>query len=156
MRSKTSTWFEVKVRYQRTMDDGMERFVTELYVVDALTFTECEKQITIEVGSMLDPDKEFSVIAEKIAPYKEIFFSDKDGDDMYYRCTLDFITIDERTQKEKRSKVCYLVQASSLESARKYIDEAMGKTMIDYVIKSVVETKILDTFEHFEKKADGE
>ena len=40
MRSRTSTWFETKVKYQKTMEDGSEKVVSEAYVVDALSFTE--------------------------------------------------------------------------------------------------------------------
>jgi hypothetical protein len=61
---------------------------------------------------------------------------------------LEFITIDEKTEKEKRSSVWYLMQAASLPTAVKYIGEVMGKTMIDYVVSSVAETKIFDVFEH--------
>jgi len=67
--------------------------------------------------------------------------------DKWYKAKLQFITIDEKTEKEKRTAVYYLVQGSSLENARKNIDEVMGGTMIDYVISGVNETKIMDVFE---------
>lgn len=82
------------------------------------------------------------------APYGEIFFSGIDDDDLWYKARLAFITIDEKTEKEKRSYVTYLIQAKSLERAKRYIDEVMGRTMIDYEVKGVVETKIMDVFEH--------
>ena len=40
------------------------------------------------------------------------------------------------------------MQAGSLTKAVNYIDEFMGKTMIDYAIASVAETQIMDVFEH--------
>ena len=61
---------------------------------------------------------------------------------------MQFITIDEKSEKEKRSNINYLVQASSLPGAVKYIDEVMSGTMIDYVIASITETQIMDVFEH--------
>ena len=82
------------------------------------------------------------------APFKEIFFSDDEMADKWYKAKLQFITIDEHTEKEKRTKVTYLVQAGSFEGARKNIDEVMGGTMIDYVISSVSETNIMDVFEY--------
>lgn len=42
LRSRTSTWFECKVRYEKTQEDGSDKIVNELYVVDALSFTEAE------------------------------------------------------------------------------------------------------------------
>ena len=46
MRSRTSTWFETKVKYQKTMEDGSEKVVSEAYVVDALSFTESYSQFS--------------------------------------------------------------------------------------------------------------
>ena len=45
MRSRTSDWFETKIRYDKTMEDGTQKKVTEQYVVDALSFTEAENTI---------------------------------------------------------------------------------------------------------------
>ena len=69
-------------------------------------------------------------------------------DTRWYKSKLQFITIDEKTEKEKRSNVYYLVEGCSLESARRNIDEVMGGTMIDYSIASVSETPIMDVFEY--------
>ena len=94
-----------------------------------------------------------------IAPsaYREIFFSDVDADDKWFKTRLSFITIDDKTEKEKRSIVTYLVQAHSVNSAVKHIDEMMGNTLIDYEIVSVNETKIMDVFEHkYESSEDKE
>ena len=59
-----------------------------------------------------------------------------------------FITIDEKSQKEKRSNVYYLVQAGNFAGAVRHIEEVMGTTAIDYVIASLNETSIMDVFEH--------
>lgn len=119
--------------------------VNETYVVDALSFGEAEENITREMSHYISGD--FDIKNINPAPYSEIFFSDKDTDDKYYRVKLSFITIDERTQKEKKSKVTYLVQANSLEQARKNTADVMNGTMIDYEFVSVTETKIMDVFE---------
>jgi hypothetical protein len=74
--------------------------------------------------------------------------------DRWYKCKLQFITIDEKTEKEKRSNVNYLVQAGTLNGAVRNIDEVMGGTMIDYVIASVAETTLMDVFEYGKEKHD--
>ena len=66
----------------------------------------------------------------------------------WYKAKLSFITLDEKTAKEKRSAVNFLVQAATFNAAVKNIDEAMGKTAIDYIIVNIAETKIMDVFEH--------
>ena len=145
MRDVNKRWFETIVRCDRMMEDGQMKKVNETYVVDALSFGEAEENITREMSHYISGD--FDIKNINPAPYSEIFFSDKETDDKYYRVKLSFITIDERTQKEKKSKVTYLVQANSLEQARKNTEEVMNGTMIDYEFASVTETKILDVFE---------
>ncbi len=146
MRTRTSTWFECKIRYEKMMEDGMQKKVTELYVVDALSFTEAESAISKEMSSYISG--EFEVRDIKKAPYGEIFFSDDAMADRWFKAKLQFITIDEKTEKEKRSNVNYLVHAATFNGAVHNIDEVMGKTMINYVIASVAETQIMDVFEY--------
>ena len=145
MRSVNKKWFETIVRYDKVMESGETKKVSETYVVDALTFGEAEERIAEEMKPYMSGD--FDIKNINPAPYSEILFSDKDTDDKYYRVKLNFITINEITQKEKKSKVTYLVQAGSLEQARKNTEEVMNETMIDYEFVSVTETKILDVFE---------
>ncbi len=146
MRSRTANWFECKIRYEKTMDDGLQKKVTEAYVVDALSFSEAEEKIIEEMSSYISG--EFTVTDIKKASYGEIFFSDSDTADKWYKAKLQFITLDEKSGKEKRSSVNYLVQGGSFNGAVKSIDEVMGGTMIDYVIASVAETTLMDVFEH--------
>ena len=149
MRSRTANWFLCKIRYEKTMEDGLQKRVTELYVVDALSFTEAEARIMEEMATYISG--EFEVYEIDRAVYKEIFFSDDGMADKWYKAKLKFITIDEKTEKEKKTTVYYLVQAGSFEGARKNIDEVMGGTMIDYIIDTVSETATMDVFEYVNK-----
>ena len=145
MRSRTAIWFECKIAYEKVMEDGFQKKVKDNYVVDALSFTEAETRIMEEMSSYISG--EFTIEDIKIASYKEIFFSEEEMADKWYKAKLQFITIDEKTEKEKRTNVYYLVQAGTLPVAVKSIDEVMGGTMIDYVIASVAETQLMDVFE---------
>ena len=149
MRSVQKRWFETIVRYDKVMESGEVKKVSETYVVDAITFGEAEENIAGVLASYISGD--FDIKNINPAPYSDIFFSDKDTDDKYYRVKLNLITINETTQKEKKSKVTYLVQAGSLEQARKNTEDVMNGTMIDYEFVSVTETKILDVFEKVNK-----
>ena len=146
MRARTAEWFETKIKYEKTMEDGMQKAVIEAYTVDALSFTEAEQRIMEEMSSYISGAVEVKDI--KKATYKEIFFSENDNDDRWYKAKLQFITIDEKTEKEKRSNVYYLVQAATFQGAVKNIDQVMGGTMIDYVIASLAETQLMDVFEY--------
>lgn len=183
MRSRTANWFLCKIRYEKTMEDGLQKKVIEQYVVNAMSFTEAEARIIDNMKAY--NSGEFDVVEIDRCVFGEIFFMDwamkviekdaehlekairnkekaafnkwkgesleekfeKGADSRWYKSKLQFITIDENTQKEKRANVYYLVEGVSLESARKNIDKVMGGTMIDYVISSVSETKIMDVFE---------
>ena len=146
MKSITGMWFLCKIRYEKTMDDGATKKVTEQYVVNAISFTEAEARITQEMSSYISGD--FEVVEIDRCQFKEVFFVE-DGvvADKYYKAKLQFITIDEKTEKEKKTSVYYLVQADSFEHARRNIDEVMGGTMIDYIISSVSETQVIDVYQ---------
>jgi hypothetical protein len=152
IRSRTAEWFNVKIRYEKTMEDGMQKKVSENYVVDALSFTEGEGRMIDEMSAYISG--EFTVDDMKKCPFKEIFFNDDEMADRWYKVKLQFITIDEKTEKEKRSNCVYLMQAGTLNAAVKAIDDVMGGTMIDYVISSVAETNIMEVFEYKKKEQD--
>ena len=145
MRSKTGSWYETGVKYQKMQEDGTEKVVTERYVVDALSFTEAENTIIDEMSVYVSGEMTVSNLGK--AKYNEIFFSDVKDDDKWYKAKLQFIVIDDKSEREKRSNVFYLVQAKSLARALRYIDEVMGKSMLDYDIVGINETKIYDVFE---------
>ena len=149
MRSRTSIWFECKVRYEKSGEDGTPRKVTETYVVDALSFSEAESRIMEEMSRWVSGELEIADL--KIAQYKEIFFADSDLTDKWYKAKLAFVTIDEKTDKEKKTTVYYLVNAGNINSALKNVDEIMSGTMVDYQTCNLSETQIIDVFEYKKK-----
>lgn len=146
MESRVSKFFEVKIQYQQMQEDGKEKKVTEQYVVEALSFTEAETRIVEEMTPYLSGD--FDVVSEKIAPYNEIFISDRTDDDKWFVSKVAFITIDEKTAKEKKQTFRYLVQAETSEHALDYTKEMLSHGMSDYCIDAVQDTQTLDVFLH--------
>ncbi len=146
MRSRSAVWFETKIKYEKTMEDGLQKKVTEAYVVDALSFTEAEETITEEMSAFISG--EFTITDIKKAAYSEIFFSDNPNDDRWYKVKVQFIILDEKSGKEKLSAVNYLVQANSFQSAVKGIEEVMNTGMQDWKIFSLTETTLMDVYEH--------
>ena len=149
MRSRTATWFECKIRYEKTMEDGLPKKMNEVYVIDALSFSEAEERIMEEMSPYIPG--EIELVDVKIAPYREIFFADDNLADQWFKAKLSFITIDERSNKEKRTSMMYLVNAGNISSAINNICEVMSGTMIDYVTTSISATKIFDVFEYKKK-----
>lgn len=143
MEVKRGKWFECKVRYEKTQEDGMPKKVTETYVIDGINFGDafnrmCENTIK-EICS-----EEFEIVAMKMAQYAEIALYKSMGN-VFYRVKINMITIDEKTDKQKKTPMFLLVRADNINEARKAVDdEYMKGTMIDYEISSVVETKIVE------------
>ena len=138
------TWFECKVRYEKTLENGMNKKVTEPYLVDALSFTEAEARIIEEVSPYISG--EFTIADIKRANYTELFFCEEDSADRWFKCKLTFISLDENSGAEKKTSSNVLVQAADLRDAVKKLDEGMKGSMMDYVISSMAETAIMDVF----------
>ncbi|MDR0836290.1 MAG: DUF4494 domain-containing protein [Tannerella sp.] len=135
-------WFECKISYEKTGEDGIQKKVSEPYLVDAMSFTEAEARIIEEMKPFISG--EFTVLDIKRARYNETFFNDKG--DRYYKAKLFFVALDEKSGAEKKTAVQMLAQASTIHEAIKVIDEGMSTTMADYEISSVIETALIDTF----------
>ena len=139
------TWFICKISYEKTMEDGMNKTVTEPYLVDALSFTEAETRIIEEMAPYICG--EFVVKAVNKANYSELFFAEDDTDaSFWYKCRLAFVVLDEKTGKEKKTFTNVLVQANDLRDAVRRLDNGMKGSMTDYLIVSVSETPIFDVF----------
>lgn len=136
------TWFECKIRYEKTMENGMNKKVTEPYLVDALSFTEAEARILELVSPYMSG--EFSVADIKRVNYTEVF--DNENGDRWFKAKLQFIMLDEKNGMEKKTSTNVLVQANDIREAIRHIDEGMKGTMADYIIASVAETALMDVY----------
>ncbi len=137
-----SQWFECKVKFDKMMDDGVQKTVTEAYLVDALSFTEAEARITEEMEPYISG--EFSVSAVKRVNLSDIFYNETG--DKWYKVKTNFITIDEKTAVEKRTASYQMVQASDFSQALAVFTDSMKDTLADYEIASIVETPLMDVF----------
>lgn len=134
--------FECGIRYEKTLENGMQKKVTELYIVDALSFTEAESRIIGEMSCFISG--EFEVVSEKITNYSELVQS-PDGD-RWYRAKVVFKTLDEKTMTEKKQAQYYLVQAKNIDNAKLTLEQFMHGTMADWECEALQETKIMDVF----------
>lgn len=145
-----NNWFECKVRTEKMLEGGATKKVTEPYLVDALNFTEAEARIIEEITPYCNGQLE--VVDIKRARYCEMFTSEEENCDKWYKVKCVFVTMDEKTQAEKRTSQQMLVQASDLRDAVRRFDEGMKGSMIDYEIALVQETPLLDVFPYQAKE----
>ena len=143
-------WFECKVRYDKTLETGLLKKVTESYLVDALSFTEAEERFLQEIEPMMSG--EYSVSDIKRAKISERFESIDTTDDKWYKAKVAYIAYDEKKGVEKRTNQIMLIQAKDLRVAVQNLDKGMQGTMGDWDIISIAETPIMDIFKF---TADG-
>lgn len=135
-------WIEVKARYDKMLENGTIKRVTEPYLVDALSCTEAEARVIEELTPLVSGD--LSVNSNKKTNISEIFL-DNDGD-RFYRVKVNYITIDEKTAAERRTASYIVVPANNFKEAYDNFLKGMEDTMADYEIEAIAETRYIDVF----------
>lgn len=146
-------WFQCTIKYEKTLENGLVKKVSEPYLVDAISFTEAEKRIIEEIKPFMTGIFEVSDI--KRAHYAELFESTDESADRFFKAKLQFITLDEKSGKEKKTSQNILVQAADLRDSIQRLNEGMKTSTIDYTIASVQETPIMDIYHCKEMVSDN-
>lgn len=137
-----ASWFECKAQFDKMMENGSLKKVTEPYLVDALSFTEAESRIIDELTPFVSGGLEIKAV--KKTRIGEIFWDD--SADKWYLVKVAFITIDEKTAAEKKQISQILVAGSDFKGAYDNFMEGMKGTMADFDIVSITETQIMDVY----------
>ena len=133
--------YEVKVKYEKTDENGRQKKVKEVFMFDAVSVTDAETQAIDTLSKLVTGELE--VKSAKEVKYTELFL--KDGD-KYYEAKCSVITIDEKSGKEKKTPICYLVSGYDFESALKAFKAAIKGSMVDLELESFKLTKIVEVF----------
>lgn len=137
-------WFTTKIKYDKTMEDGLIKRTNEVYMVEALTFGEAEQRIIREMEPFISG--EFEVAELKKTKLAELFESNDSLADKWFSAKVAFITLDEKTGAEKQTISPMMVQAIDTSDALKNLQAGMADTMGEWVIKSLTETKVMDIY----------
>lgn len=143
-------YIEAKVKFEKTMDNGARKVVTEHYMVDAMSFTEAEARVAAEVAPYIKG--EFSVSAVKKSNIGEVFQDIESDAVSWYKIKAEFIIINEKTGKEKRKACHFLVQGKTCEGAIAHFRHTINM-MADYDITAVQLSPILEVFAHVPQAA---
>ena len=139
------TWFECKVKYVKIDDDGRERKVSEVYLVDAVTFTDAETRIIKQLQTMVRG--EFVVDNIKKSNIVEIF-PHEDGE-WWYKAKIAIVTIDENAGKEKKINNYFLVAADDIKQALQRLEDGLSYILVPYPTTSLAVCNIVDVFPYF-------
>ncbi|MEI6754792.1 MAG: DUF4494 domain-containing protein [Paludibacter sp.] len=137
-------WFECKIKYEKTVEEGRIAKVSESYLVDALTFSEAEERINKEIEPYISG--EFVVATIRKARISEMF--ENETGDKWYRCKVYFITLDEEKGVEKKVASTMMVQANNIREAWDGLQEGMKGSMADYQVAAITETTIMDVYKY--------
>jgi len=137
-----NAWYECKIKYRKTDENGKDKLVSEPYLIDALSFTEAEKRTQEELSQYIST--EFRITNIKTANYSEII-PVEDGD-RWFKCKLSLISFDEEKGQERRSNSYMLVQANTAKEAYDNLYEYLNGTTSDFEIPAIAESPILDVF----------
>ena len=144
------TWFECKVKYVKIDDDGRERKVSEVYLVDAVTFTDAETRIIQQMQTMVRG--EFMVDNIKKSNIVEIF--PHENGEWWFKAKIGIVTIDENAGKEKKINNYFLVAADDIKQALQRLEEGLSYVLVPYQTTSLAVSTIVDVFPYFEDKVN--
>lgn len=142
-----SYWFECKVSYERQADAMGMKKVSELYLVNALSFTEAEERIIKEISPLVSIG-ELEVTNIRRVKFAELFLNERETADRYFKARVNFITIDEKSGVEKKAGVNMLIKSESLAEAVTDLVKEMEGQLGEYEISSVADTAILDVIQY--------
>lgn len=141
----SAIWYECKVKYRKTDDTGIQKVVTEAYLVDALSYTEAEKRINEEMSAYVS--EEFKITTIKVANFAEIH--PFENCDRWFKSKIALVAYDEDSGKERKTNIQILLQANDVKEAFENTVQVMKNTMGDYTIPMISESSILDVFPYF-------
>ena len=136
-------YFETSCRYDKQMENGTVKKVTDKYIFDACTFTEAEARTIEAVTPYISG--EFTIPTAKKTKISEIFGLGT-FPDQWWLAKVAFITVDEKTGTEKKSVTLILVGASDFHNALANFEAGMKGTMADYELQSLSLTDILEVY----------
>lgn len=143
-----ATWFQCKIRYQKEQENGSLKTINETYLVDAVSFTDAEARIYQELSSIV---KEFSLVNVSRMRLTDVFHYD--DAEVWYKCKVVYVSIDEKSGKEKKINNMMLVSAANVKQAYERIEESLKTMLAPFDITDVNTTTILEIFPYVADEA---
>lgn len=135
-------YYETILRYEKMQDNGSVKKVAEHFLSDSLSLTEAEATVTEQMQPYISG--EFVATSAKETKISGVVGDKETG--KFFLAKVAFITIDEKTAKEKRTISQMLVGAENFDEAYEAFNEHMCGMIADYTLVSLAESPILDVF----------
>lgn len=141
-----NNWFEVKVKYNKQLENGSFKRVTEPYLLAAMTFTDAESRIYEELGNIIRG--EFHVTSIKPMNFHDIF--QYEDSETWYKVKISFQDVDLDTEKKKKLTNLFLVNATSVKEAYERTQQCLSTLMVDFDVLNIAVSPIIDIFTYQE------
>lgn len=136
-----ATYFESSVKYIKVNEDGREKKVTELYLIDAMSFSETEEKSCKQLSEIVKGD--YLIQALKRSKITEYIESTDENDDRLYKATVKITDCDD-SGKEKESSIYYLIAASNINRALDNLEKSLSAFVVPYEISKIEDTKFVE------------
>lgn len=141
-----TNWFEVKVKYTKTLEDGRQKNVSELFLVDSLSFTEAESRVTDNLLGLIG---EFCIESIKKSNITELIQPEKDSEDKWFKAKVAIIDADQVSGRKKKTNQYFLVAGSEVDNALDKLQKSLSTYVVPFEIVSVGDSNIMDVFPYF-------
>lgn len=123
-------------------ENGAIKRVSEKYLCDALSIVEADAVVTENLKPYISGD--FFTSKVENSPIAEVI-GDKEAD-KFYLAKVAFVTIDERSGKEKKTVSQWLIGGTDFNDAYEMVLREINKCMADIEIVSLAETPIKEFY----------
>lgn len=146
----TANWFEVKVKYTKVDENGRQRKVSELYLLDAVSFTEAESRIIKELREIIQGD--FYIEAIKKSNITELVESKDGNDDKWFKAKVAIIDADSISGRENKTNWYHLVAGENVDKALENLQKSLSTYVVPFEIVQIGDSNIMDVFPYFENQ----
>lgn len=136
-----ASWYLGKIRYQKEDEAGSLKTINEVYLVDAISYTEAEARLYKQIVTGATDFSVASITRMRLAD----LFTYEDGE-KWFKCKVIYFSVDEKSGKEKKVVNYMLINADGIDQALARITESMRNFLIPYETTDINLTSILDVF----------
>ena len=134
--------YELTVKYERAGEKGLNTKVTEQYIVRSHQCASAELGLLKALAPVVTGQCE--VLSVKRSAVTEVITDENTEADRYYKAKVDYNIIDVVTGKTKKLPQYFFIFAGSVDAAHSALDNYLQKSVMDYEVLSVSETKFVE------------
>lgn len=142
------TWFEVNAKYTKVDQDGRERNVSDVLLIDAVSCTDAEQRAIKVISEQIRGES----IVTKISQSNIIEVFPAETGEYWWKAKINILIIDERAGKEKKINNYFLVAADDLKEARERLESGLSYVLVPYHVESISRSRIVDVYPYFEEE----